>query len=160
MANLPHPGFRRLSAGAGIATNASGARQDLISGLPEGPDRGPGHSEGVPAPESGLGGAFWRAAGQLSGRARRLRAGFYLRIYHSQRPADGMDAPVPNTHKSTMAWLTYHRIAGIPWIDSLLNASMILGGMGPVDRLTTTGAKAFASAYAIFSGLMFISVMG
>jgi len=54
----------------------------------------------------------------------------------------------------------YHRIAGLPWIDALLNASMILGGMGPVDRLTTTGAKAFASAYAIFSGLMFISVMG
>jgi hypothetical protein len=37
---------------------------------------------------------------------------------------------------------------------------MILGGMGPVDTLTTTGAKLFASAYAIFSGLMFISVMG
>ena len=54
----------------------------------------------------------------------------------------------------------YHRIAGLPWIDALLNASMILGGMGPVDRLTTTGAKVFASAYAIFSGLMFISVMG
>jgi hypothetical protein len=37
---------------------------------------------------------------------------------------------------------------------------MILGGMGPVDRLTTTAAKLFASAYAIFSGLVFISVMG
>ena len=54
----------------------------------------------------------------------------------------------------------YHWIADLPWIDSLLNASMILGGMGPVDRLVTSGAKLFASAYAIFSGLMFISVMG
>jgi hypothetical protein len=54
----------------------------------------------------------------------------------------------------------YHRIAGLAWIDALLNASMILGGMGPVDRLTTSGSKLFASAYAIFSGLMFISVMG
>jgi len=54
----------------------------------------------------------------------------------------------------------YHWIADLTWIDSLLNASMILGGMGPVDRLTTSGSKLFASAYAIFSGLMFISVMG
>ena len=54
----------------------------------------------------------------------------------------------------------YHRFAGLSWIDALLNAAMILGGMGPVDRLVTTGAKLFASAYAIFSGLVFISVMG
>jgi hypothetical protein len=54
----------------------------------------------------------------------------------------------------------YHWIADLPWVDALLNAAMILGGMGPVDRLATTGAKLFASAYAIFSGLMFISVMG
>jgi len=54
----------------------------------------------------------------------------------------------------------YHWIADLPWIDSLLNAAMILGGMGPVDRLTTSGSKLFASAYAIFSGLVFISVMG
>jgi hypothetical protein len=37
---------------------------------------------------------------------------------------------------------------------------MILGGMGPVNLLTTTGGKVFASAYALFSGLMFIAVMG
>lgn len=54
----------------------------------------------------------------------------------------------------------YRWTAGMAWIDSVLNASMILGGMGPVDRLPTSGAKLFASAYAIFSGLMFISVMG
>lgn len=54
----------------------------------------------------------------------------------------------------------YHWIAGLSWIDALLNASMILGGMGPVDTLRTTASKLFASAYAIFSGLMFISVMG
>ena len=54
----------------------------------------------------------------------------------------------------------YHWTAGLPWIDSLLNASMILEGMGPVDPLTSTGAKVFASAYALFSGLVFIAVMG
>ena len=54
----------------------------------------------------------------------------------------------------------YHWFAGLSWIDSLLNASMILGGMGPVNPLTNTGAKVFASAYALFSGLVFIAVMG
>ncbi|MGA2331056.1 MAG: hypothetical protein ABSG75_04795 [Syntrophales bacterium] len=54
----------------------------------------------------------------------------------------------------------YHWIAGFGWVDSLLEASMILAGMGPVNQLTTKGAKIFASAYALFSGLMFIAVMG
>jgi len=54
----------------------------------------------------------------------------------------------------------YHWIAGLGWADSLLNASMILGGMGPVNLLTNTGAKVFASLYALFSGLVFIAVMG
>jgi hypothetical protein len=54
----------------------------------------------------------------------------------------------------------YHWLAGLHWVDSLLNASMILGGMGPVDLLTNTTAKVFASAYALFSGLVFIAVMG
>jgi len=54
----------------------------------------------------------------------------------------------------------YHWIAGFDWVDSLLEASMILGGMGPVNQLATTGAKIFASGYALFSGLVFIAVMG
>ena len=54
----------------------------------------------------------------------------------------------------------YHWIAGFGWIDSLLEASMILGGMGPVNQLSASGAKVFASAYALFSGLMFIGIIG
>ena len=54
----------------------------------------------------------------------------------------------------------YHWIAGFGWVDALLNAAMILGGMGPVDLLTNAGAKIFASVYALFSGLVFIAVMG
>jgi len=54
----------------------------------------------------------------------------------------------------------YHWLAGLNWIDSLLNASMILGGMGPVNPLNNTNAKVFASLYALFSGLVFIAVMG
>ena len=54
----------------------------------------------------------------------------------------------------------YHWIAGFGWIDSLLEASMILGGMGPVNQFSAPGAKVFASAYALFSGLMFIGIIG
>lgn len=54
----------------------------------------------------------------------------------------------------------YHFIAGFNWVDSLLEASMILGGMGPVNQLPTDHAKIFASIYALFSGIIFIGVMG
>jgi hypothetical protein len=49
-------------------------------------------------------------------------------------------------------------IAVLNWIYSLLNASMILGGMGPVDTLHSSAAKIFASVYALFSGLAFIGI--
>jgi hypothetical protein len=54
----------------------------------------------------------------------------------------------------------YHFIEGLPWIDSLLNASMILGGMGPVDPLKSVAGKLFASFYALYSGLAIISIAG
>jgi hypothetical protein len=54
--------------------------------------------------------------------------------------------------------LGYHHLGGLSWIDSLLNASMILGGMGPVDPIHSDAAKIFASCYALFSGLAFIGI--
>jgi len=54
----------------------------------------------------------------------------------------------------------YHWIDQLDWVDSLLEASMILGGMGPVNPLRNDGAKIFASAYALLSGLVLIGVMG
>lgn len=55
----------------------------------------------------------------------------------------------------------YHYIVGLNWIDSLLNASMLLGGMGPiVTDLKTTAAKLFASFYALFSGMVFLVAIG
>lgn len=54
----------------------------------------------------------------------------------------------------------YHFFEGLAWIDSLLNASMILGGMGPVDILHTPAGKLFASFYALFSGIAFIATAG
>ncbi|MGA7873002.1 MAG: hypothetical protein WCA22_19095 [Candidatus Binatus sp.] len=54
----------------------------------------------------------------------------------------------------------YHYLDGLPWVDSLLNASMILGGMGPVDPLKTNAGKIFASIYALYSGLALIAIVG
>jgi len=54
----------------------------------------------------------------------------------------------------------YHWLAGLPWMDAFLNASMIVGGMGPVDLLTAPPAKLFAGLYAVFSGVIFLGVFG
>ena len=48
----------------------------------------------------------------------------------------------------------------LPWLDAFLNASMILTGMGPVDPMRTSAAKLFASVYALFSGVVFLTSMG
>jgi hypothetical protein len=56
--------------------------------------------------------------------------------------------------------LGYHGFAHLPWIDAFLNAAMILGGEGPVDPMHSAGSKLFASLYALFSGVIFISVAG
>ena len=52
----------------------------------------------------------------------------------------------------------YHVFGQLPWIDALLNASMILTGMGPVDPMTSTRGKLFASFYALYSGIAFLSM--
>ena len=54
----------------------------------------------------------------------------------------------------------YHFLEDLPWVDSLLNASMILGGMGPVNELHTSAGKWFASFYALFSGGVFLVTAG
>ncbi len=54
----------------------------------------------------------------------------------------------------------YHFISGLPWIDAILEASMILGGMGAIAPMTTDAAKLFASAYALMSGLIIITTTG
>ena len=54
----------------------------------------------------------------------------------------------------------YHTAARLAWLDAFLNASMILSGMGPVDRMETATAKLFAALYALFSGLVFVGVIG
>ena len=59
----------------------------------------------------------------------------------------------------SIGMLGYHFLENLSWIDSLLNASMILGGMGPVDPLPTDSAKMFASFYALYSGIALIGTI-
>ena len=54
----------------------------------------------------------------------------------------------------------YHFLDGLGWVDSFLNASMILGGMGPVDPLRSTSAKLFASFYALYAGFVLLISVG
>jgi hypothetical protein len=53
----------------------------------------------------------------------------------------------------------YHEFEHLPWLDATLNAAMILAGMGPVSPLTTAGGKLFGIVYALFSGVVFLSLI-
>lgn len=80
-------------------------------------------------------------------------------FYHRFLLALGLSAGVIG-FALVLGILGYHFIAGFNWVDALLNASMILAGMGPVGVLNSDAAKVFASAYALFSGLVFITATG
>ena len=54
----------------------------------------------------------------------------------------------------------YHTLGSLPWVDAFENASMILGGMGPVDPISSTAGKLFASFYALYSGVIFLLIAG
>ena len=54
----------------------------------------------------------------------------------------------------------YHYVAGFNWMDSFLNASMLLGGMGPIGDLPNDDAKIFAAFFALYSGLVLIVLAG
>ncbi len=59
-----------------------------------------------------------------------------------------------------MGTVGYKFFGRLHWVDAFLNASMILTGMGPVDHLDTTAGKLFASFYALFSGIAFLTFAG
>lgn len=54
----------------------------------------------------------------------------------------------------------YHVCGGQSWIDSFLNAAMLMGGMGQVGEVTSTGGKLFAAFYSLYAGFVFIVVAG
>ena len=54
----------------------------------------------------------------------------------------------------------YARFEGMSFVDTYVNAAMILSGMGPIGKLKTTAGKLFAGTYAIFSGLVIVIATG
>ena len=54
----------------------------------------------------------------------------------------------------------YHDLERLSWLDSFLNAAMLLGGMGPLAALQTDAGKLFAGCYALYCGLVVIAVAG
>lgn len=54
----------------------------------------------------------------------------------------------------------YHLLEGLSWLDAFLNASMLLGGMGPVNPVVTSAGKLFAGLYALYCGLAVLVVAG
>ena len=59
-----------------------------------------------------------------------------------------------------LGMIGYRETEGYTWTDAYLNASMILGGMGPVNPVVTEAGKIFAGSYALFSGLAFLVLAG
>lgn len=58
----------------------------------------------------------------------------------------------------TLGVLGYRIFAGLSWMDSLLNAAMILAGMGQVSALQGDAGKLFASFYALYAGVAFLAI--
>jgi hypothetical protein len=82
------------------------------------------------------------------------RSVFFLRILYSFL----MTALVIAVSLGLGTW-GYHALGGLDWIDALLNASMSLTGMGPVNAMETTAGKLFATFYCLFSGIIFLTMM-
>jgi hypothetical protein len=80
---------------------------------------------------------------------------FIIRLVHS-----GIIALALIAASLFIGMVGYHILEGLNWIDAFLNASMLLGGMGPVNTPVTFGGKLFAGLYALYCGLAVILVAG
>jgi hypothetical protein len=56
--------------------------------------------------------------------------------------------------------LGYNTLDGYSWVDSFLNAAMLMGGMGPVGTLHSDAGKVFAGIYALYCGLIELIAIG
>jgi hypothetical protein len=80
---------------------------------------------------------------------------FIIRLAHS-----GIIAIILIAISLLVGMVGYHVLEGVSWMDAFLNASMLLGGMGPVNIPITFGGKLFAGLYALYCGLAVILVAG
>jgi hypothetical protein len=82
------------------------------------------------------------------------RKAFIQRMQRSALLAAGI-----STATLIVGMIGYHLLEGMNWVDAFANASMILAGMGPLGNLNTSAGKIFAGFYALFCGLIFVSVV-
>ena len=80
---------------------------------------------------------------------------FLLRVAQS-----GGIALILITFSLAVGMTGYHLLEGLDWLDAFLNATMLLGGMGPVNNPVSTGGKLFAGFYALYCGIVVIFVAG
>ena len=81
-------------------------------------------------------------------------------VYHARLLRNGLVAAITLGVSLAIGVVGYHASGGLSWLDSLYNASMILGGMGPVAELKTGAGKVFASFYALYSGVTLLTSVG
>jgi hypothetical protein len=83
-----------------------------------------------------------------------------LRVFYSRVVQCFLVTLVIVAFSLTMGTLGYHYFAGLGWLDSLVNASMILTGMGPAEGcIRTDGGKWFSVFYSLYSGIAFLSLV-
>jgi hypothetical protein len=83
-----------------------------------------------------------------------------LRVFYSRVVQCFLATLVIVAFSLTMGTLGYHYFAGLGWLDSLVNASMILTGMGPPEGcIRTDGGKWFSIFYSLYSGIAFLSLV-
>ncbi len=54
----------------------------------------------------------------------------------------------------------YRSFEGLSWVDSFMNAAMLMGGMGQVNSLQTDTGKVFAGIYAMYCGMVVLIAVG
>ena len=107
--------------------------------------------------------------------SRHRRRGLMMELERKQEPLLPYQAFLGRLGRSVLGGLAivlaslaigvagYHWTGHLSWIDSLYNASMILGGMGPVDDRglgIPPAEKWFASVYALFAGMALLIIVG
>ncbi len=98
---------------------------------------------------------------ELFGFERRHEALAPMHVFRARMLRSGAVAAGTITVSLAIGVLGYRVFGGLSsWVDCLYNAAMILGGMGPVAELRTDAGKVFASAYALYSGVVLLASVG
>lgn len=82
-----------------------------------------------------------------------------LRVFYSRVVQGFLITLIVITFSLGMGATGYHYLGGLSWLDALLNASMILTGMGPVNPMESPEGKMFAIFYCLYSGIAFLSLV-